>query len=1074
MSHTESPPQTLADTIELSEELREEGRIDGQVKLYNIDKEDEFESDAEKFFKRTVPTQGLHETLTILRDSLNDEDPRQTHILYGPYGSGKSHQMVALYHCFNDPAIAGEWAKDHVDGLQEALPADPTAITVSMQYENNDYDYLWEPFFEGLEHEVGSFETGGYPDVQTIERAVGDKTVAFIVDELEDWFDTLDDDLESANRGFLQSLMEATALDSLDLFTIVSVLRRGSAVHNILDREDAVQMNMNSKVSKRDVLLHRLIGDVDEKKAGDIIDGYLEAYDKSDYVEDGAVTSEEMLDLYPIHPELLETLEARYYENDSNQNTRGMIYLFSTVLLELQDETDLITHADIDAERFEDELSKINFERPSACVADIKNRVRDELEYGRRILNTILLYSLNDSQGEGAEVSQIVMGTYQTGDRVSDIYIQLDQLHGVAWHLHKLNGKFAIRDKRNPNALIRNAAGDISEVAAKGEIADVIEEIFGSGSYTVGFRSDDLRNIPDSKQTKVIIKDTEWTLEEVRDVITDEGRGRKWRNTFVFIQPDEDEAIESGTRYLDKARYIEGARQVLAGDGLDDSIRSRIQAMKSQEEDELRKELRQTYGDVVDGDDLLNEFEMAEPMALDVFVLDGDEYNARTIAEEAAADRFDLANHVWPITEDLLSRKGETTMEAVYEEFLRDPKYPIPGSVGDVIDAANKEGGLTGKPVLLHTKEEGFSESLDELTPKTTIIHEDDVETWDITKAEDDLRTRFSEGETEISIGEYYENLVSKTDVRIDGDERDTLFMAIGRLTSDAAYVIARGAELLNEPKLDATIRDVSEAEVIGANEIGERIRATAEDDGRAKMDQVIRDIRMDEEVYLPADDTESAVREAVNNCLTDNYLLEAGRRYHSELGDRDPAAATIVPTVSSRVAEEILDHISSLDPDTSFTVSSVQGRFGSDVSEAAVRTFLLQHLGTEEEPEYVISNNGSTDPSQWMNGYPFRTPAEPGQDTWRFEYQGEDATDLRSKWRSEHETGLLEYGSFRFVLPGAGGVPMNMQDAADTDRALVDLTLESGQEYTAISKLFDKLSDDATDIRVEMEFKKD
>ena len=115
MAETESLSKTLQDTVTLSRELREDGQIDGQVKLYNVDDDEEFESDADLFFDRTLMTQGLREALSILRDSLTGDDPRGTHILYGPYGSGKSHQMVAMYHCFADPDAAGEFGDRHVD-----------------------------------------------------------------------------------------------------------------------------------------------------------------------------------------------------------------------------------------------------------------------------------------------------------------------------------------------------------------------------------------------------------------------------------------------------------------------------------------------------------------------------------------------------------------------------------------------------------------------------------------------------------------------------------------------------------------------------------------------------------------------------------------------------------------------------------------------------------------------------------------------------------------------------------------------------------------------------------------------
>jgi len=374
MAQTGTLSNTLEDTVTLSRELREEGQIDGQVKLYNVDDDDEFESDAELFFERTLMTQGLREALSILRDSLTGDDPRGTHILYGPYGSGKSHQMVALYHCFDDPAAAGAWASDSVEGFDTALPESATPVTVAMQ--NEQYETLWEPFFEALEYDPGTFDSGGYPDMQTIQEAVGDDTVAFFVDELEDWFDTLQGDRKSANKAFLQSLLESTALSDLELYTIVSVLREGSEVHDILNREQAVEVNMNNQVDKREVLRHRLIDSVNEGAAREIVNGYFDAYDQADgHVDLPDDLLSEMHDLYPFHPVLLDALETRYYADEGNQNTRGMIYLFSKVLLQMQDQTDLITHGDIDAIEFEDELAKINYERLNAATGDIKSRI---------------------------------------------------------------------------------------------------------------------------------------------------------------------------------------------------------------------------------------------------------------------------------------------------------------------------------------------------------------------------------------------------------------------------------------------------------------------------------------------------------------------------------------------------------------------------------------------------------------------------------------------------------------------------------------------------------------------------
>lgn len=1068
MSKIKSSHRTIADTVTLSRELREEGQIDGQVKLYNVENKEEFESDADLFFERTLMTRGLQEALTILRDSLTGEDPRGTHILYGPYGSGKSHQMVALYHCFADPSSAGSWIDTEINGFAESLPENAVAITVAMQ--NEQYDYLWEPFFEALDYEPGTYDSGGYPDMRSIQEAVGDETVAFLVDELEDWFDTLSGDRKSANKGFLQALLESTALTELELYTIVSVLREESEVHDILNREQAVEVNMNNQVDKREVLRHRLIDSVNEAAAREIVNEYYDAYDQAEgHVDVPDDLLSDMHDLYPFHPILLDALETRYYADEGNQNTRGMIYLFSKVLLKMREETDLITHGDIDAIEFEDELARINYERLNAATGDIKNRVDEEdVPHGRRILNTILLYSLKPSEGEGADISEIVMGAYETGDLVSDVVLNLEWLHGVAWHLHKLNGKYAIRDRQNPNALIRNAAVDVSERSAKSEISDIVQEIFGSNTYPVGFRTDDIQQVPDDREIKVVVKDSQWTQDEVKRVITNDGRGREWRNTLVFIQPTGEKAIESGTRYIDKARYIEGARQVLADDSLDDDIRESIREMKAQEENELREELQLLYGEIIDGDDLLNAFDAAAPMDLDVFVLDGDELDAVNIADSAAADPFDLQTHVWVIVEDLLNRKGEISIESVYEQFLRVPELPIPGSANAVLNATVE--ALRDKPVLARDSG-GFRDDLSGSSLDTILVRKREVESWGVDDIEQELRQRFGSGTTAIDLGDVELELLEDGEIWIDGDSHDVVMRAIGRLNREDQYVVIHGNEILDKPQSDATLRDISGATVVGATHISERIERKIDENGYANLDTIIGEIRADETVFLPPDETESAARETVNDFLVGDHLLEAGGRYLGALGDREPTAVKLVPTVSERIGEEILDYIGELEPSSQFTVNKVCDRFDSSVTEDMVKTFLLQNLGREEEPVYVVGPTGSDDAADWVPGYPFRIP-EIDSDGWRFEFTDDDVTALRDKWRTEHQDGVVDYGDVTFILPNRTGIPGDLQGTVDVERTQVSLTLRSGQEYTAVQDLFERMPDEASSLKIEISFK--
>jgi len=84
------------------------------------------------------------------------------------------------------------------------------------------------------------------------------------------------------------------------------------------------------------------------------------------------------------------------------------------------------------------------------------------------------------------------------------------------------------------------------------------------------------------------------------------------------------------------------------------------------------------------------------PMELDVYVHDEAELDASNIADSASADPFDLQSDVWDIAEDLLERRGEISVEDIYEQFLRDPELPIPGSANDVLNATVE--ALSDKP----------------------------------------------------------------------------------------------------------------------------------------------------------------------------------------------------------------------------------------------------------------------------------------------------------------------------------------------------------------------------------------
>jgi hypothetical protein len=1072
MSVEGTPDTEIDDVLTLSRELTEgDSLIKGQIRLYDVDSDEEtLESDAKRFYDRTLLTGGLEDSMKRLRDTLNGEENIRIHEMYGPYGTGKSHQMVALYHCFNSPEIVGEWAQGRIDGFGDALPDDALPIVVSLQKEQ--YEHLWEPFFEVLDYDLDETEymDGGYPDIDTITEAVGDRTVAFFVDELEDWFGSLEGRRKNANKGFLQALLEATS--RTNLFAIISVLREGSDVHDILSRQQRVEVNMSNQVDIKEVLRHRLVepGSIDSSAVRSLVDQYIEAYADTDYVDLPDGLREEMYETYPFHPILIESMKTRYFAETESGATRGMLYLFAKVLVDQHDRTDIITHGEIDAVEYNDELTRINVEhaRPDRCYDDIVERLADaDIAYGRRILSTVLIYSLTPGLAEGATTSDIVIGSFHVGDRINDIIVDLERLQGEVYHLWRSDDRYVIREDENPRSLVKNAARDVESADAMELIGDTVESVFGNGSYAVGF-SDEHQGVPDNQQIKVAVRNGPWSEDSVAEIIMNQPAGRQWRNTLVFVQPKNGKKIsetEQTEKFLEKAKEVIGAKIRKEDENLKEEIRDQIEGLYADYEDDLEDRIESAYGEVIDGDDLLNQFDYAAEMSLDNFVQKEDKLHASNIAAAAEADPFDLQRHVWDIVQDRLDRRSEASIEDIYEQFLMDPEYPIPGSVQIVVQAV--EDGLEGKPVLAHDGS-AFSSELRNLGQDTILVLEGDVERWTVEEIEAELRRQFSGGTTEVDVGSFELNQMQRTDVWIvEDDPHDAIMRAVGRMAVEDHYVLVSGNDIIDKARSDATLRDVSDATVLNSDDVRSRIEATIESAGEAETSQVLAAIRGGVSVYLPAEDTKNAFRGAVSALLTDGFKIKTGGDYVGSLGDRDATDVLVAPMVPADVGERILNYIRDMEEEDTFKLPTIHEECAPGKTESGVKHFLLANLG-ESDPHYAVGATGSDDPGDWFPGAGFRIPAEGG---WTFTYEGDSAADMRQEWKATHESGLVSHSTISFTTNGDDAAPGNLRNVAGFELAHTDLKLTTEQTHEVVADVLEEVPESATSIDITIEF---
>ncbi len=1059
----------IDDIVSLSRELTEgDTLIKGQIRLYDVESGDALESNARRFFDRTLLTQGLEDSLKRLRDTLNGADNTRIHEMYGPYGTGKSHQMVALYHCFESPATVAQWADGRIEGLAEALPTDALPVVLSLQKEQ--YDYLWEPLFEALDYDLSAAdydEEGGYPTIDVIADAVGDRTVAFFVDELEDFFDSLTGRRKAANKGFLQALFETSTRPDTELFSIVSVLREESDVHDILSRQERVEVNMSNQVSIREVLRHRLVEGIDdESRLQSLVESYVEAYAETDYVDLPAGFREELHETYPFHPELVSALKTRYFAETESGATRGMLYLFAKLLVDKHDETDLLTHGEVDAVDYNDELGRINVEhhRPDRCFDDIRERLDGTgIDYGRQILSTVLIYSLTPGLDEGATTSDIVVGTFHAGDRINDIVVALQRLQGDVYHLWEDDDRYVIREDENPRSLVKSAARDVSDDRALGLIAETVESVFGTGAYPVGFNTDGrLEDVPDDKRVKTVVKNSPWTAADVATVVKNQPTGRQWRNTLVFVQPSGGKEISAAAqreKFVGKATEVVGARLRKDDQNFAEEIREAIADLETEYEADLESRVRSAYGDVIDAEDPLGNFEGATTLDLETYAGTDRLPTASEIAAATEADPFDLQRHAADIVTDRLDVRDEITVADVYERFLREPSRPIPADEAAVA-AAVADG--VGDDVLAHS-DEGFTATFERLDSDTTLVARDDVEAWGREEVEAELRRRFGEGDREVDLGSFELDLRRRTDVWFpDQPVAEAVQHAAGRLSRDDQYVLFSGSEILDKARPDAALRDVSEAEHVDAEDVREQIESALAESREVDTSDVLGSIRNDTDHYLPADETESTFRRAVEDLLDGSYKLGTNGSYVGTVSSRDPTNVTVAPFPDDETRDAILDYVGQLDRETTFDPDEVRETVAPDHSTAAVTNALLARLGSADT-RYLIAATASENPADYFVGARFQIPKEGG---WTFEYDGDDASELRSAWTAEEEGGQVVYGTVSF----SGAAPRTLS-VVEFDMAETDLNLSEGAPSSDVEELLRRIPEDATDIDVTIQF---
>lgn len=514
--------------------------------------------DPETFFKKTYETQGLKNIIEITRKRLEGEGGDPVIQLQTPFGGGKTHSLIALYH------KAKEMGAKTVVISGTAL--DPKDITI------------WEEMERQLTDKVEKLEGNTAPGHEKIRTLLDEnKPVLILIDELLEYATKAagikvgDSNMASQLLAFMQELSEAvTTVSNAQL-----ILTLPSSHMEHFDEKAQELFNQLQKVSGRlekiytpveddeiyPVIRSRLFSHIDEREASNIVNKFMDYFEVENILPDNIDKSDykhKFLKSYPFQPEVIDVLYKRWGSFTAFQRTRGVLRLLSLVVNSLKDsKSSIIRLSDFNLGHDEIRRELVNFAGPefdAIIASDITSSDSGSKEtdkklgaaylsyaFGTKISTTIFMYSFSGSQSgkHGASVPEIKLSCADVDTNSAIISDALGFLNDTLLYLHSRDGRYYIHREPNPKkAFISKKESIKDEVIIYAE-EDLLGAILGRKTFEVYKWPKRSNDIPDTKKLKLIVGKSPDRFEEFLENYGE--RPRVFRNTMIFLAPLESE-----------------------------------------------------------------------------------------------------------------------------------------------------------------------------------------------------------------------------------------------------------------------------------------------------------------------------------------------------------------------------------------------------------------------------------------------------------------------------------------------------------------------------------------------------
>ena len=326
---------------------------------------------ADNFFKKTYLTRELRGLLVDTLKRLADVGGEAVVQLRTPFGGGKTHTLIALYHLIDSAADVED--EDDIQGvLKEAglehIPHARVAVMVGTEMDVQPREVeagvtihtLWGDVAyqlggkDGYEQVRAADESRVSPSGASLRTLLAQhKRVLILFDELLVYqvkasaIKVEDSNLQAQTFAFLQTLTEAVSSSRGCAFVTtfpeshIEYYDHDNAevvfdtLGKILGRIEAARVPVQGE-EIFEVVRRRLFEIIDESSTKAVIAAYQDVYeDYADDLPDHVRSSEygkRMQRAYPFHPEVIDVLYERWGSMQTFQKTRGVLRLLARVI----------------------------------------------------------------------------------------------------------------------------------------------------------------------------------------------------------------------------------------------------------------------------------------------------------------------------------------------------------------------------------------------------------------------------------------------------------------------------------------------------------------------------------------------------------------------------------------------------------------------------------------------------------------------------------------------------------------------------------------------------------------------